>query len=53
MADKKRNSETDEPMTGASDERIRGVAEDDDSFEDDDLAEDEDDEEDEEGGSTF
>jgi len=52
MPDKKRNSETDEPITGASDEQIRGVAEDDDAFEDvDDLEEDDDEEEEE--GSTF
>ena len=54
MADRKRDSETDETITGASDEQIRGVAEDDDSFEDaDDLGDDEDDDEEEEGGSTF
>jgi hypothetical protein len=51
MADKW-NPDDDEPTTGATDERVRGVAEDDDEFEDVD-ADDMDDEEEEEEGQTF
>ena len=43
--------DSDESMTGAADERVRGVSEDD-EFEADDAG-DMDDEEDEEGGGTF
>ena len=50
MADKW-NPDDDEPMTGATDERVRGVA-DDDEFEDVD-ADEMDDEEEEEEGQTF
>ena len=46
------NRDDEEPMTGAGDERVRGVAEDEDEF-DDAEAEDLDDEEDEEEGQTF
>jgi hypothetical protein len=51
MADKW-NPDDDEPMTGATDERVRGVAEDEDEFEDVD-ADDLDEEEEEEEGQAF
>ena len=51
MADKMKRDD-DEPMTGAADERVRGVADDDDEFDEVD-ADDLDDQEDEEEGSTF
>jgi hypothetical protein len=51
MADKW-NRDDDEPTTGAADERVRGVADEDDEFDDTD-AEDLDEEEDEEEGTTF
>jgi hypothetical protein len=50
MADKWKNDPQDEPISGAADERMRGVADEDDEFDD---AEDLDDEEEEEEGSTF
>ena len=46
------NPEDEKPMTGIGDERVRGVADDDDEFDDAD-AEDVDDEEEEEEGQTF
>ena len=52
MADKWKNDPQDEPIAGASDERIRGVGDDDGDFEGAEELDDED-EEDEEGGSTF
>jgi hypothetical protein len=51
MADKW-NRDDDEPTTGAADERVRGVADDDDEFDDAD-AEEVDDEADEEDETTF
>jgi hypothetical protein len=50
MADKW-NPEDDEPMTGAGDEQVRGVAEDDEEFEDADADDLEEEEEEEEGGT--
>ena len=53
MAEKWKDDPQDEPMTGVSDERIRGVGEDDGGeFEGAEELDDEDEEEDEEG-STF
>ena len=51
MADKL-NREDEEQVSGTSDERLRGVSDDDDEFEEMD-ADDQDDDEDEEEGSTF
>jgi hypothetical protein len=50
MADKWKDDPQDEPMTGVGDERIRGVADDEEEF---DATEDLDDEEEDEEGSTF
>jgi hypothetical protein len=52
MADKWTRDD-DEPMTGAADERLRGVGDDADEFDDADAADDVEDAEDEEEGSTF
>ena len=43
------NREDEEPVTGTGDERVRGVADDDDEFDDSDAADLDDEEEDEEG----
>ena len=52
MADRV-NRDDDEPVSGAVDEQVRGVSDDDDEFDDDMDADDLDDAEEEEEGTTF